>query len=358
MQPTEIQAFGQQLLYWHRQCGRDLPWRFERDPYRIWVSEIMLQQTRAETVVGYYHRFLRAFPDVFSLAEAPEQEVLKQWEGLGYYSRARNLKRAAQQIVLECGGRFPDTAAQLKKLPGIGDYTAGAVASIAFDRREAALDGNGVRVLSRVAGVRESVGLPSVKRRLREIAQSLVPEERPGEYNQALMGLGALLCLPRNPKCEACPVSRLCDAYRVGDQEQLPVLPPKLVKQQERRGVALVFSGDRVLLRRRPEEGLLAGLWELPNFLDAVEPEPVAECLKELGLEVRFEERLGAAKHVFTHKVWRMRGLRFSARPGQALEEGYRFVTAQEMRALPMPVAVAVYRGWALEWLERGGDRP
>ena len=220
-------ADSQLLLQWYDRVKRDLPWRRSGDPYCIWLSEIMLQQTRVETVKGYYARFLERCPTVQALAQAPEETVLKLWEGLGYYSRARNLHKAAKAIVNEHGGVFPATYEEILKLPGIGPYTAGAIASIAFGQPVPAVDGNVIRVTSRLCGIRENVGVPSVRRKLEEEAAALVPKKRPGDFNQAMMDLGATVCVPGTPSCERCPLRTLCDAYAAGDAEDLPVLPRK-----------------------------------------------------------------------------------------------------------------------------------
>lgn len=333
--------FTRALLFWHDLNARDLPWRHERDPYKIWLSEIMLQQTRAETVVRYYRAFLSRFPTVTSLAEADEVDVLKLWEGLGYYSRARNLMKAAKQVA--ASGAFPRDIQGLRQLPGIGEYTAGAIASIAFGFPEPAIDGNQIRVLSRAFGVRVSVASPEGKRALREASLRNIPPERPGDFNQAMMGLGALVCTPR-PDCENCPVAAHCDARRVGDIRSLPVLPPKADKRSEQRAVALVIHGGQVLVRRRPDAGLLAGLYEFPNFPDARSEAEVIEALREIGVEPMNLRRAGSARHVFTHLVWKMDGWRCEA---DAAAEGA-FVDADALRALPFPTAFRAFREMAL----------
>ncbi|MBO4299212.1 MAG: A/G-specific adenine glycosylase [Clostridia bacterium] len=345
--------FSEELLAWHDANARELPWRGERDPYRIWISEIMLQQTTTQTVKGYYARFLAAFPTVRALADAPEQEVLKLWEGLGYYSRARNLQKAAKIVAHEMDGRLPDTAAALKKLPGIGDYTAGAIASMAYGRRELAMDGNLVRVLARLTAEGGCVGETAVKKRLRAAGEALVDADRPGDFNQAMMGLGRLVCLPGEPKCGECPVSRWCAARARGLERDLPVTPPRIEKKTERRGVALVFCGGRVLVRRRPEDGLLGGLWEFPNFPDAMDAPSLVECLAELGVNAAGGRRIGAASHAFTHLLWKMEGFAFSA---AALPDGekLRAVDAAGLAALPMPTAMRAFREAAEERLRVG----
>ena len=249
------------LLAHYRAHARDLPWRRDRDPYRIWVSEVMLQQTRVDTAAPYYERWLERFPTVESLAEAPIDDVLREWAGLGYYRRAHNLHRAAKLVRERHGGRLPSDAAELRALPGIGDYTAGAIASIAFDRAEPAVDGNVRRVLSRLFDLAD----PSASE-VRRIAAALVPEIRPGEFNQALMEFGSTVCAPRAPACETCPLAGLCRARAVGTQLERP--RPKRAKPVPEVDIATAVVVDptgRVLLRRRPEEGLLGGMWEFPG---------------------------------------------------------------------------------------------
>ncbi len=345
--------FTMALLDWYDRNARDLPWRKERDPYRIWLSEIMLQQTRAETVIRYYLSFLDRFPTVSALADADPVEVLKKWEGLGYYSRARNLMKAAKQVA--AAGGFPRDAQGLRELPGVGEYTAGAIASIAFGLPEPAIDGNQIRVLSRAFGVRMSAVSPEGKRALRQAALFALPPERPGDFNQAMMGLGALICTPR-PDCDHCPVRGFCDACRAGDAPSLPVLPPKADKRPQQLAVALIFRGGKVLVRRRPDEGLLAGLFEFPNFPGARTEAEVREGLQELGVTTGTLAPAGSARHVFTHLVWRMDGWTadaFEASEGE-------FVDAEALKALPFPTALKFFRERALEILEARykGDEP
>ena len=338
----------ERLLQWMRENDRNLPWRGETDPYKIWVSEIMLQQTRAEAVKPYYARFLAAFPHVRALAEAPLDAVYKHWEGLGYYSRARNLHRAAQEIVTKYDGNLPRTRDALMTLPGIGVYAAGAIASIAFGERVPALDGNQARVLSRLYCIDAPLKSPAD---LYPLALSLVPESAPGDYNQALMDLGALICLPKNPRCEACPLSALCAAHREGRERELPRKPPKADKRRERRGVAIVLSGGCALVRRRSETGLLAGLYEFPNFLDACNAASLTECLEEAGLSVRPGGEACAYTHVFTHKIWDMQGFWFRTEPG-ACGAGMIAADAQKLKELSFPSAMRPFLDFALRALE------
>ncbi len=333
--------FTKALICWHDENARPLPWRLEKDPYKIWLSEIMLQQTRAETVVGYYGRFLDRFPTVSALAAADPVEVLKLWEGLGYYSRARNLMKAAKAVA--AAGGFPRDVKGLRALPGVGEYTAGAIASIAFGLPEPAIDGNQIRVLSRAFGVRVSAASPEGKCALRQAAERAIPAERPGDFNQAMMGLGAMVCTPR-PDCARCPVSGFCDAFRAGDAASLPVLPPKADKRTEQRAVALVFRGNSVLIRRRPDEGLLAGLYEFPGFPGAKTGAEVRAALQEIGVSPKDLRPGGSARHVFTHLIWRMDGWLCEA-DGAAEGE---FVGAEALNALPFPTALRAFREMAL----------
>lgn len=319
------------LLQWYAANRRDLPWRKSREPYAVWVSEIMLQQTRVEAVIPYYRRFMQALPDVRALADAPEEQLLKLWEGLGYYSRVRNMQAAAGQIVKR--GGFPQTAEELKKLKGFGDYTAGAVASIAFAQRAAAVDGNVLRVWTRMERVGESIKIPSVKRACTRAVLEAMPEEAdPGQYNQALMELGATVCTPRSPDCAHCPVQAHCGAFAADEAEDYPVKDPKPVKAVEEFDVYLIVKDGRALVRKRPKSGLLAGLWEFPHG--------------KLPVRVKQELPPVDVKHVFTHKIWLMHGLRAEL-AGEA--EGCVWVDAQELAALPMPTPMDKYRKELLE---------
>ena len=332
----DAMAFRRALLGWYDRAKRELPWRGTRDPYRIWLSEIMLQQTRAEAVAPRYEAFLSRFPTVEALAAADEEAVLKAWEGMGYYSRARNLRRAAMEVARR--GGFPQSAKELKALPGVGAYTAAAVASIAFDEAAPALDGNQARVLSRLLAFEETVDTPQ---RLRAQAEALIDRERPGDYNQALMDLGSGICTPRAPKCETCPVAAFCAARAGGDAESYPRLPPPIARREVEVTVVLAYLDGRVLVRRRPSKGLLAGLWEFPNDSGGT----LAQALPG----ARATGELARSRHVFTHLVWNMRGLRAEV---DALPEGMRAVDAEGLRALPFPTALRVYRQIALEELE------
>ena len=297
------------LLAWYRKNARDLPWRRTRDPYRIWVSEIMLQQTRVAAVLGYYARFLAAFPTVEALAAAPEEQLMKLWEGLGYYSRARNLQKAARRVA-DRGG-FPDTYEELLELPGIGDYTAAAVASAAFARREAAVDGNVLRVVTRLTDDPSDIAAPQTKKNIRAQVQAVFPEAEADVriFNQALMELGAVVCVPNGPpKCLLCPARDLCLGRARGTAESLPVKAPKKSRRVEDKTVFLLLREGKLALRKRPETGLLAGLWEFPNAEGALDEPAAGEYLRAWGLEPRAWKSRLTAKHIFTHVEWRMTG--------------------------------------------------
>lgn len=299
------EEFNSLLIDWYQKNARSLPWRGHSDPYAIWVSEIMLQQTRVETVIPYFERWLQRFPDVASLAAANEQAVLKAWEGLGYYSRARALHKTAGLLVQKFNARLPDDHAALIKLPGIGPYTAAAIASIAFGLPHAVADGNVKRVLSRLLPYEQAVNSPSAEKELREIAHGLLPAENTGDYNQAIMELGALICLPRNPKCSQCPVSSLCAAYREERQSELPVMKEKATVPHITVSAGILHQDGKVLIAKRPSSGLLGGMWEFPGGkVEADETHAQAltrELSEELGVNTTVGALLGEYHHAYTH---------------------------------------------------------
>ena len=336
------------LLDWYDAHRRSLPWRDVGNPYATWVSEIMLQQTRVETVIPYYNRFMADYPDVMALAAAPEDEVLKHWEGLGYYSRARNLHRGAKQIAAE-GGVLPADAAGWRAVCGVGDYTAGAIASIALGQKAAAVDGNVIRVITRLTGLRENAAAPSVRREIAARSEALMPPDRPGDFNQALMDLGATVCVPAAPRCENCPLASFCDAYAAGDAEDLPVLPRKNPPKEMDWDLALIRLGDRVLVRQR-EERMLRGLWVFPMAEGHGGVKALRASLKEMtGLDVSGLRSAGEAKHIFTHQVWRMRIWRCDADPVAVPAEPWRAVTREKLEELALPSAMRVPRGMAFD---------
>lgn len=343
------QNFTQAVLAWYDMGHRDLPWRRTTDAYRIWVSEIMLQQTRAETVISYYERFLSRYPSVQALADAPEEELLKMWEGLGYYSRARSLQNAAKVIVSQYGGELPRSVEKLRELPGIGDYTAGAIASIAYGIPAAAVDGNVERVICRYYAIAETVGTPAVRRMITERTKELVPRERPGAFANAMMEMGATMCTPKNPKCLLCPVRESCAGLAQGIAADLPVKPKKKAQRVEKRAVLLVMCGGRVLVKKR-EEKLLNGLYVFPDMLDADDPAILCEKMDALGMRTAYDGLLGHAKHVFSHIIWEMDIHQLEADACVQVPGGI-WVTREELAALPLPTAVKRARELAMEKL-------
>ncbi|MDI4648300.1 A/G-specific adenine glycosylase [Cohnella hashimotonis] len=323
MNELEIKSFfSGELLQWYKQAKRDLPWRRSRDPYHIWVSEIMLQQTRVDTVIPYFNRFMTKFPTITALAEAPEEEVIKAWEGLGYYSRARNLQAAAREIADNHGGRLPDDKSVVAGLKGVGPYTSGAILSIAFGRPEPAVDGNVMRVLSRYFCIDEDIAKPATRVGMEGLARELIPEGEASDFNQALMELGALVCTPKSPSCLLCPVMAHCQGRLAGRETELPIKSKaKPPRPEHRLAVLLQDAKGRVLVRQRPESGLLARMWELPHV---VAPERgvwdshslggalLAASLDAEGLAgVRADalRHVADAEHVFTHLHWYLRVL-------------------------------------------------
>lgn len=344
------QLFTQTILNWYDAGHRDLPWRHTKDAYRIWVSEIMLQQTRAETVISYYERFLQRYPDVQALADTPQEELLKQWEGLGYYSRARSLQKAARVIVSEFGGQLPSDLKLLRSLPGIGDYTAGAIASIAFGIPAAAVDGNVERVICRYYAIEDTVGMPAVRRMITEKTQALVPIDRPGAFANAMMEMGATMCTPKKPACLLCPVRETCQGFAKGIAAQLPHKPQKKAQRVENRAVLLVLCKDRVLITKRKEK-LLGGLFVFPDVLEESDPAALCAALENMGIRAAYDEKIGHAKHVFTHLIWEMDVHALIADEMTDIPDG-QWVTRDELQALPLPTAVKAARQWAMERLK------
>ncbi|MEN6412884.1 MAG: A/G-specific adenine glycosylase [Veillonellales bacterium] len=301
---------AEKLLKWYRKCGRKLPWRGETDPYKIWVSEIMLQQTRVEMVKPYYERWMKRFPTLPELARAEEEEVIRFWQGLGYYSRARNLLQGVREVQAAYGGQVPANRSEIMGLSGIGEYTAGAVLSIAYGQAEPAIDGNVLRVFSRVYGIWEDVTLPAGKRLIRQLVEREMPADCPGNFNQALMDLGAAVCIPRVPRCQDCPLAEMCVAQLQNLQQRLPVkkkkAPPRIVFIV----AGVICCGDRFLLRRRPDKGLLAGMWEFP----AVEVSRAEDGAQKLPITIdtNLNQKITVGKllfqlsHTFSHRQWEM----------------------------------------------------
>lgn len=341
---TEQQRLRQALealCAWYQRGHRDLPWRRTAEPYPVWVSEIMLQQTRVQAVIPYYERFMQALPTVQALAEAPEEQLLKLWEGLGYYTRARSLQKAARIICEQHGGNMPCTYDALLALPGIGPYTAGAIASIAGGQKCPAVDGNVLRVLSRLFAREWDIKTQAVKRRAERELLEAMPDVCPGDCNQALMELGAMVCLPNGePLCDICPVAAYCLAKERGIQQSLPVKAAKKARPVEKRVVCLLWKDGRIALQKRPKKGLLASMWEFPNFLEG------EDMREQLGVSVQNIKSLRGAKHIFTHLEWHMTGIE-----AQTDESGYfTWVSPEQLEHdIALPSAFRVYRSIALQ---------
>lgn len=299
------------LVKWYRENKRILPWRDKGNAYYTWVSEIMLQQTRVEAVKPYFERFITELPDVESLADCPQEKLLKLWEGLGYYNRVRNMQEAAQTVKKEYNGRLPEDYQALLSLKGIGSYTAGAIASIAYGINVPAVDGNVLRVISRITESAEDISRQTVRKKIEQQLQEIMPEECPGDFNQALMELGAVVCIPNGKaKCGECPVASVCLAYRHDKVDSLPVKAPKKARMLEDRTVFIIQDGECTAIRKRPEKGLLAGLYELPNIQGHLKREEALLYVEKMGLDPLYIEKLPPAKHIFSHIEWRMQAYR------------------------------------------------
>lgn len=347
------QRIQELLSKWYSDHFRALPWREDPTPYHIWISEIMLQQTRIEAVLPYYQRFIREIPDVASLASISEDRLLKLWEGLGYYSRAHNLQKAATYIVANYDGDMPKSYEELLTLPGVGAYTAGAIASIAFSIPVPAVDGNVMRVLSRLTGDDTDVLSTAGKKRFTELAQQLIPQQLPGRFNQALMELGETVCLPNGaPRCSSCPLQSECTAFREGLVQRLPVRIKKTKRRIENRVVLFVRSEEKpfmVLLHRRERKGLLAGLWELPNAISA---RPLDALPADLRKHCIVLGELPESKHLFSHIEWQMNGYFCQLSAGVALPDHYVLVTCEQLQeGYPLPSAFSAYTRLFQEFL-------
>ena len=297
------------VVAWYRKHRRDLPWREHPDAYRVWVSEIMLQQTRVEAVKPYYERFLEAFPDVAALAEAEEDKLLKMWEGLGYYNRVRNMQKAAQQVMTEHNGRFPQSYDEILKLSGIGHYTAGAISSFAYGIAKPAVDGNVLRVVSRLLASDADIMKASTRAQMERLIEEVIPIDAAADFNQGLIEIGAIVCVPNGePKCEICPVAHLCKAKAQNIQMELPVKTKAKARRIEKRTVLIFRDNETVAIRKRPVKGLLAGLYELPNVEGHLTRKEVIEYGKEIGLTPIRVKKLASAKHIFSHVEWHMIG--------------------------------------------------
>ncbi|MFB5664221.1 A/G-specific adenine glycosylase [Alteribacillus sp. HJP-4] len=341
----DVNAFQGALLTWYEENKRDLPWRENQDPYRIWVSEVMLQQTKVETVIPYFNRFIKWFPTLEKLAEADEEKVMKAWEGLGYYSRVRNLQTAVKEVAAEYGGVVPDNKKDFSSLKGVGPYTAGAVLSIAYEKPEPAIDGNVMRVFSRILNIQEDIGKAKTRKRFEETLPVFLKGVKPSEFNQAVMELGAIVCTPRSPGCLLCPVQSFCRARAEGIQETLPYKEKKKAPTaKEMAAVILKNEAGQVLFHQRGKSGLLARLWEFPNteLQSKVSIEKILKnFLKERwSLEAKIGDPVQRVEHVFSHLIWNI-----SVYEGVLIEKAYplpedsRWLYLHEAKALALPVS-------------------
>ncbi|KPN95739.1 A/G-specific adenine glycosylase [Lysinibacillus sp. ZYM-1] len=328
-----VTEFRHSLVDWFNAEKRDLPWRHTTDPYKIWVSEVMLQQTRVDTVIPYYNRFMESFPTLNLLVEAPQEYLLKHWEGLGYYSRVRNLQAGAREVLENYGGIVPDNRHEISKLKGVGPYTAGAILSIAYNKPEHAVDGNVMRVLSRVLNIHEDIAIPKTKKIFEVAVEELIDPNNASSFNQGLMELGALICTPTSPKCLLCPVREYCTAFNEGEPEKLPV---KSKKTKMKHLIYDVFVCEdeqgRFLLQQRPEEGLLANLWQFP-MIDTSHSS-VENFLKECAISVQAKHELLTFKHVFSHLTWHLNSYYMKCESTSTGD----WLTREQIELLPMPV--------------------
>ena len=344
------------LLMWFENHARVLPWREDVTPYRVWVSEIMLQQTRVEAVKPYFERFLKELPSVESLAGCQEDTLLKLWEGLGYYNRVRNMQAAARQVMEDYGGKIPSEYKELLKLKGIGHYTAGAIASIAYGVAVAAVDGNVLRVISRVTGDDRDIMKQQVRTNMEIELKKIIPRDRAGAFNQALMELGATICVPNGkPLCGDCPWKEICVAKKEGLTALLPVKSKPAKRRLEKRTVLLIQDGERLLIRKRPERGLLAGMYEFPNELGYMDIKSVVSYVKEQGLKPLYVEPVLDSKHVFSHVEWHMKGYLVRVEPVDGVDMGRVFAEVLELKErYAVPAAFAAYMQYLDIWPKKG----
>lgn len=339
-----IEDFRKDLISWYLLEKRDLPWRLNQDPYKIWVSEIMLQQTRVDTVIPYFLAFTEKFPTLEALAEADEEDVLKAWEGLGYYSRVRNLHSAVKEVVSSYGGIVPDTPEEISKLKGVGPYTKGAILSIAYNVPEPAVDGNVMRVMSRILSIWEDIAKPKTRKIFENILYEVISKEQPSEFNQALMELGAIICTPTSPSCLMCPVREHCHAFHEGVQRELPVKSKKKKPKQITMAAAVLKDEEgHYYIHKRNSSGLLANLWEFPNCetnIDIVsQKEQLVSFLREeYETEVELEPLTGTIQHVFSHLVWNISVYAGQLKPGSSYKHLVK-VTETEMQRYAFPVS-------------------
>lgn len=335
-------SFRDQLIKWYEENKRDLPWRENQDPYKVWISEIMLQQTQVITVIPYFKRFISKYPTIYDLAYAETEEVLKEWEGLGYYSRARNLQHAVREVVADYNGKVPENKKELGALKGIGPYTRGAILSIAFNQAEPAVDGNVMRVLSRVLKIEDNISEARVRKQFEEIVRRIISHEDPSSFNQGIMELGALICTPKSPKCTVCPVSEHCRAYAEGIQTELPI-KTKAKKQKRIPYIVLLVRNKqgKYIVEKRPDKGLLASMWQFPMVpIDEIGLDHLESFVHgEYGLNIKLKKKKGKLNHIFSHIIWQLEAYNAELEAEEVEDERLRLVTRQEMDNLPFPVS-------------------
>ncbi len=347
LEQEDLKLIAAPLITWYRSQKRDLPWRKNVSAYKVWVSEIMLQQTRVEAVKPYYTRFLDAFPTIADLAEADEDLLLKMWEGLGYYNRVRNMQRAAKQIMSEHGGVFPKDYEDIRSLMGIGNYTAGAIASFAFGIPKPAVDGNVLRVISRLTASYEDIMKASVRRAVEDALEKVIPTHAASDFNQGLIELGAIVCVPNgSPKCDMCPLAHLCRARLQGIEPELPIRSKAKKRRIEHKTIFLFQDGEHIAIRKRPDKGLLAGLYELPNVEGHLDEDEAVAYSKQIGLAPLQIQALGDAKHIFSHIEWHMKGYRIRVDElEKSCTESMIFIHPTEIeKDYSIPAAFEVYR--------------
>ena len=356
MDIEQKEQFNQDLLAWYDTDARVLPWRSDPQPYQVWVSEIMLQQTRVEAVKGYFDRFITALPNIHALAEVDDDYLHKLWEGLGYYNRVRNMKKCAQVCVEEYQGILPGTYEELLALPGIGEYTAGAIASIAFGERVPAVDGNVLRVFSRLTLSYDDILLPKTKQKFQMVIQAMMPENA-RDFNQAVMEIGAMICVPNAaPRCNICPLSKHCHGYQEGKAHFLPVKTPKKKRKLLDKTIFVMIHHHQIGIRQRPDDGLLASLYEFLSVDEKLTKKEAESLCMEQGYQISNMVRLPKAKHIFTHLEWHMQGYLCicDTVPNQV---PLQYVTLQEIEHIyAMPTALKVYREAAIQWLRSEGQ--
>lgn len=340
------------LLAWFAENARVLPWREQVTPYRVWVSEIMLQQTRVEAVKAYFLRFMEALPEIADLAACDEEQLLKLWEGLGYYSRVKNMQKAARIVMAKYAGQLPRTYEQLLELPGIGPYTAGSISSIAFGEPNPAVDGNVLRVISRITASRADISAPKTKVKMTADLSGVIPHDNPGAFNQSLMELGATVCKPNGPpECMQCPVKPLCQGYAQGIAQTLPVKSPKKARKVEPRTILLLMRDEKIAVRKRPATGILAGLWEFPSLEGYPDDADLVAAVRQMGLEPLHMAGLMDAKHIFTHVEWHMKGMRITVEdiPAQNDADLVWVSPAQLLESYAVPSAFRPYVSYLRE---------